>query len=243
MLRARASVGAAAWVAAVLLAVTGCKIDTPAAASAGSATDPAAQGPGPGLTRVGALIIEPTAGFSPVYGLIDGARRSIDVTMYEFADTTAEHDLAAAAKRGVQVQVILDEWQKSLNSNTFSYLSSHRVKVVWSSSRFTYTHQKTVVVDGSKAVIMTANLTSKYYPTSRDFLVFDTNRADLAAITAVFDADYGTGHARMFVGSENFSRTSLDDNRELGLIISDPAVLSAMARTFAADFRNGKHWS
>jgi phosphatidylserine/phosphatidylglycerophosphate/cardiolipin synthase-like enzyme len=337
-----------AFVAAVLLAVTGCKIDPPAAASAGSAADPAAQGPGPGLTRVGALIIEPAAGFSPVYGLINGARRSIDVTMYEFADTTAEHDLAAAAKRGVQVHVILDERQKSLNSNTFSYLSSHRVKVVWSSSRFTYTHQKTVVADGSKAVIMTANLTSKYYPTSRDFLVIDTNRADVAAITAVFDADfahravspgdgadlvwsptdsqdkllalingatsslriyseemgdttvenalvkaakrgvdvqvcgenedgeydsayaklaragihisyyssstgfyihgkvieadYGTGHARMFVGSENFSRTSLDDNRELGLIVSDHAALSAMARTFAADFRNGKHW-
>jgi phosphatidylserine/phosphatidylglycerophosphate/cardiolipin synthase-like enzyme len=46
----------------------------------------------------------------------------------------------------------------------------------------------------------------------------------------------------MFVGSENFSRTSLDDNRELGLIISDPAALSAMARTFAADFGNGHHW-
>ena len=349
MLRARASAGAVAFVAAVLLAVTGCKIDPPAAAGAGSAADPAAQGPGPGLTRVGALIIEPTAGFSPIYGLINGARRSIDVTMYEFADTTAEHDLAAAAKRGVQVHVILDEREKSLNSNTFSYLSSRRVKVVWSSSRFTYTHQKTLIIDGSKAVIMTANLTSEYYSTSRDFLVVDTNRADVAAITTVFDADfahravrpgdgadlvwsptdsqdkllalingatsslriyseemgdttvenalvraakrgvdvqvcgenedgeydsaytklaragihisyyssstgfyihgkvieadYGTGHARMFVGSENFSRTSLEDNRELGLIISDSAVLSAMARTFAADFRNGHHWS
>ena len=349
MLRARASAGAVACAAAVLLALTGCKIDPPAAAGAGSAADPAAQGPGPGLARVGALIVEPAAGFSPVYGLINGARRSIDVTMYEFADTTAEHDLAAAAKRGVQVHVILDEREKSLNSNTFSFLSSHRVKVVWSSSRFTYTHQKTVVIDGSKAVIMTANLTSKYYPTSRDFLVVDTNHADVAAITTVFDADfahrtispgdgadlvwsptdsqshllalingatsslriyseemgdttvenalvkaaergvdvqvcgenedgeydsaytklaragihisyyssptgfyihgkvveadYGTGHARMFVGSENFSRTSLDDNRELGLIISDPAVLSAMARTFAADFRNGQHWT
>jgi len=349
MLRARASAGAVACVTAALLALTGCKIDAPAVAGASSAVDPAAQGPGPGLARVGALIVEPAAGFSPVYGLINGARRSIDVTMYEFADTTAEHDLAAAAKRGVQVHVILDEREKSLNSNTFSYLSSHRVKVVWSSSRFTYTHQKTVVIDGSKAVIMTANLTSKYYPTSRDFLVIDTNQADVAAITTVFDADfahravspgdgadlvwsptdsqshllalinaatsslriyseemgdttvenalvraakrgvdvqvcgenedgeydsaytklaragihisyyssptgfyihgkvieadYGTGHARMFVGSENFSRTSLDDNRELGLLVSDPAVLSAMARTFAADFRNGQHWT
>jgi phosphatidylserine/phosphatidylglycerophosphate/cardiolipin synthase-like enzyme len=358
MFRARASASALVCIAVVMLAVAGCKIDPPAAAGADPAsTDPASadsagpaagQEPGPGATRVGALIIEPGAGFSPVYALIKDARHSIDMTMYEFADSTAEHDLAAAAKRGVKVQVILDKREKSLNSNTSSYLNSHRVKVVWSSSRFTYTHQKTLVIDGSKAVIMTANLTSKYYATSRDFLVVDTGRADVAAITTVFDADfahravipgdgadliwsptdsqsqllalingatsslriyseemgdttvenalvkaakrgvdvqvcgenedgeydraytklaragvhisyyssssgfyihgkvveadYGTGHARMFVGSENFSRTSLDDNRELGLIIFDPAVLSAMARTFAADFRNGHRW-
>src|SRR5580700_1344142 len=162
MLRARASAGAVACIAAVLLAVTGCKIDPPAAASAGSAAVPAAQGPGPGLMRVGALIIEPNAGFSPVYGLINGARHSIDVTMYEFADTTAEHDLAAAAKRGVKVQVILDEREKNINSNTFSYFKSHGIKVVWSSSSYRYTHQKTIVADGSEAVIMTANLTSRY---------------------------------------------------------------------------------
>lgn len=266
------------------------------------------------------------------------------LTVYD----TAEHDLAAAAKRGVQVQVILDKKEESKNSKAFSYFNSHRIKVVWSWSRFTYTHQKTLVIDGSKAVIMTANLTSRYYSTSRDFLVVDSSRADVAAITAVFDADfahravspgdgadlvwsptdsqtqllalingatrslriyseemgdttvekaliaaakrgvdvqvcgenedgeydsaftklaragihityyssstgfyihgkvieadYGTSHARMFVGSENFSRTSLDDNRELGLIISDPAVLSAMAKTFAADFQGGHHW-
>jgi phosphatidylserine/phosphatidylglycerophosphate/cardiolipin synthase-like enzyme len=51
------------------------------------------------------------------------------------------------------------------------------------------------------------------------------------------------GAAKAFIGSENFSSTSLSDNRELGLIISDHAVLSAIARTFAADFRSGKHWS
>ena len=47
----------------------------------------------------------------------------------------------------------------------------------------------------------------------------------------------------MFIGSENFSQASLDDNRELGLIISDHTVLAAMASTFAADFRNGTHWT
>src|SRR5580704_1614046 len=130
MLRARAFAGAVA-VAAVLLAVTGCKIDAPAAAGTGPAaagTGPAAetggQAPGPGLTRAGALVIEPGAGFSPVYGLINGARHSIDMTMYEFADSTAEHDLAAAAKRGVKVQVILDKKEESVNSDAFKYFSS-----------------------------------------------------------------------------------------------------------------------
>src|SRR5271154_4313825 len=172
---ARASADALVCVAALTLAVAGCKVDSPAGA-AGPAAGP---GPDPGVTRAGALIIEPGAGFSPVYGLINGARHSIDVTMYEFADSTAEHDLAAAAKRGVKVQVVLDKKEKSTNSDAFKYFSSHRVKVVWSWSRFTYTHQKTLVIDGSKAVIMTANLTSKYYSTSRDFLVVDTSRSDV----------------------------------------------------------------
>jgi len=33
-----------------------------------------------------------------------------------------------------------------------------------------------VTADGSEAIIMTANLTSRYYATSRDFLVTDTSR-------------------------------------------------------------------
>jgi cardiolipin synthase A/B len=59
----------------------------------------------------------------------------------------------------------------------------------------------------------------------------------------VVGADYGTKHAKIFVGSENFSNTSLNQNRELGLIISGHAVMSAIAGTFATHFTNGRHWS
>ena len=110
--------------------------------------------------------------------------------MYEFSDTTAEHDLAAAARRGVKVKVILDRQERSTNDAAYRYLAGHGVKVTWSSPAFEYTHQKTVVVDGSTALIMTANLTSRYYATSRDFLIEDTKPADLAAIAAVFNADF-----------------------------------------------------
>src|SRR3984957_20284139 len=106
---ALASAFAVIGLAAGTLALAGCKVEAPTAAQAtASATASAAVQAQPGtsaVTRSGPLVIEPGAGFSPVYSLITGARHSIDVTMYEFADTAAEHELAAAGKRGAIEQV------------------------------------------------------------------------------------------------------------------------------------------
>jgi cardiolipin synthase A/B len=41
---------------------------------------------------------------------------------------------------------------------------------------------------------------------------------------------------RAFVGSENISTQSLDQNRELGIIVSDTAVLSKLQATFQHDW-------
>jgi cardiolipin synthase A/B len=333
------------------LALAGCRIETSgrsggglgsADAPSGTAATAAPSGP----STAGSLIIEPNAGFSAVYNLIGKARHSIDLTMYELSDHSAEDGLGAAAERGVEVRVVLDRKEKSSNRDAYDYLRDHKVQVVWSSSRFEYTHQKTLVVDGSEAVIMTANLTSRYYPTSRDFLVTDTSHADVSAISAVFDADfghhsitpgdgqdlvwsptdsqdkllalvngarhslriyseemgdrtiekalinaakrgvgvqvcgentggeydsdfkdltqggvhvsyysdedgfyihgkvveadYGTSAAKVFVGSENFSSTSLNRNRELGLITSNTTVMAAIAKDFSTDFARGQ---
>ena len=42
---------------------------------------------------------------------------------------------------------------------------------------------------------------------------------------------------RAFIGSQNLSATSLDQNRELGIIVDDPVNLSRLTRTFAIDLR------
>ena len=42
---------------------------------------------------------------------------------------------------------------------------------------------------------------------------------------------------RAFIGSQNLSATSLDQNRELGIIVDDPVNLARLTRTFAIDFR------
>ena len=52
-------------------------------------------------------------------------------------------------------------------------------------------------------------------------------------------ADYGTGEAKLLVGSENFSADSLNDNRELGLIFSDAACMAGVEAAITADFNKG----
>jgi phosphatidylserine/phosphatidylglycerophosphate/cardiolipin synthase-like enzyme len=136
------------------------------------------------------VLVEPSAGVGAIDKLITGARSSLELTMYELRDTTAENDLAADAKRGVDVRVILDSHlEKSRNTATYDFLSSHRVHVTWADSGTTY-HQKTLTVDGKTSIIMTLNMVSADYSGTRDFAVIDTGHADIAAIVATFNADF-----------------------------------------------------
>jgi phosphatidylserine/phosphatidylglycerophosphate/cardiolipin synthase-like enzyme len=340
---------AAAVLVTATLALAGCKVTTSGSgvsSGSGVASGSAVAVPS-GPSQAGPLIVEPNAGFAYVYYLITSAKHSIDLTMFELSDRTAEEDLAQAAQNKVDVRVVLDRKEKSNNEGAYDYLRTHGVKVVWSSSKYDYTHQKTLVVDGSDAVIMTANLASQYYSTSRDFLIDNNIPADVDAISAVFDADYAhrgitpsdgqdlvwsptdsqdkllglingakhtlrvyseelgdaaiedalinaakrgvdvqvcgentggeydsdfadltrggvhvsyysdengfyihgkvveadngiRGAQKVFIGSENFSSTSLNRNRELGMITSNHQVLSAIATDFAADFARGQ---
>jgi cardiolipin synthase A/B len=181
------------------VALAGCRgvtmqLASPSAASGagGGSSSSAVKAPGPVSAGSGALRVlsEPQAGVGQIYQLIDGARSSIDLTMYELIDTTAEDDLTAAAKRGVDVRVILDaHLEKSRNTTTYNFLKAHKVHVTWAPSGTTY-HQKTLTVDGKTSVVMTLNMVSADYAGTRDFAVIDTSKADVAAIVATFNADF-----------------------------------------------------
>jgi len=295
------------------------------------------------------LLTEPAAGAGPVYRLINGARSSVDLTMYELADPTAEADLAADAARKVNVRVLLDQHlEKARNTAAYDYLAARGVHVRWAPASTTY-HQKTLTVDDATSVIMTGNLVAEDYPGTRDFAVIDTSRADVAAIVTTFDADFagraikppdgadlvwsptnakasvlsvinGAKHSlavedeemddpavtaalaaaarrgvnvrvimtadsewdtafaelaragahvrlyadnskslyihakvivadvgrpgqRVLIGSQNFSVASLDYNRELGLLTSDPALVAAVSATLARDYAGAKPYA
>jgi cardiolipin synthase A/B len=196
----------------------------------------------PGRAPALRVLTEPAAGIRPIYQLITGARSSVDLTMYELADPTAEADLAADAARGVDVRVLLDQHlEKARNTSAFDYLTAHGVHVRWGPAGTTY-HQKTLTVDDATSVIMTLNLVAEDYSGTRDFAVIDTQHADIAAIVATFDADFAHGaitppdgtdlvwsptnaQASVLSVINGAARTLAVEDEEM----DDPAVTSALA--------------
>jgi phosphatidylserine/phosphatidylglycerophosphate/cardiolipin synthase-like enzyme len=277
---------------------------------------------------------------------MNSAAKSLDMVMYELTDTTASGYLVALGKAGIKVRVILDQNnEKSANTPAYDQLNgATNVSVVWANPVYAVTHEKSIVVDDDAALIMTYNLTSQYYSTSRDFGVFDNDPSDVSAIETTFNADfaydsitppdgddliwsptnsqasllalingsshsllveneemsdtnivsalgsaakrgvactvvmtyssdyeselntleadgckvatyastaslyihakailadYGYSGAKVYLGSENFSSASLTENRELGLIISDPAIMSSVNTTITSDYNGG----
>jgi len=137
-----------------------------------------------------AFAFSQSGGEPTIYDFITSATTSLDMTMYELEDTTAVNDLIALKNKGVTVRVVLDTAHRSANSAAYTALTNAGVGVAWSPSSFTYTHQKTITVDGTTSLVLTGNLTSQYYATGRDYGVFTNDTRDVAAIEKVFDADY-----------------------------------------------------
>ncbi|WP_406503530.1 phospholipase D-like domain-containing protein [Streptomyces sp. NBC_00212] len=291
------------------------------------------------------LVVLPDQKEGAIYDFVNSAKKSVDVTIYELRDTTLVNDLVNKQKAGVKVRVVFDSQHASIDGAAYKALSAAGAGVTYSSSAYVYTHQKTITVDGATSYISTGNFDTTYYATSRDYGVFDSDAADVAAIEKVFDADYaktavtpsdgtdlvwsptdsqsrllalvngaqhsldvqeeefgdaalvnavvadakrgvtvrvvaenqssqyskqlkqviaaggkvatfssstgyyihakaivadyGTSFAKVFAGSENFSDNSLNHNRELGLIVSDSAVVSGIEKAFNADFLKG----
>jgi phosphatidylserine/phosphatidylglycerophosphate/cardiolipin synthase-like enzyme len=176
-------VSMAIGISLLAVAVSGC-------AGAQSATPEPPKPPKPALT----LFVEPQTGYQPIYDFIDGATKSVDMTMYQLQDTKAQDALKAAAKRGVKVRVLLDSdisggGSPTMNQAAYSDLSTNSVEVRWAWPG-TLWHQKSITRDGTGAAIMTCNLYAPYYPIVRDFVVFTNNRATVAGMDATFERDW-----------------------------------------------------
>ncbi len=132
---------------------------------------------------------------TPLYALVNNAKSTIDMTMYALEDTTFSGDLVSACNRGVKVRVILDvNNEKSGNTAAFNQLNgTTNCSAVWANTAFSATHQKTITIDDATVAIMSLNLQSQYYSTTRDYALVSNDPNDIAAVEATFNEDYAAG--------------------------------------------------
>src|ERR1700761_9247296 len=170
---------------------------------------------------------------TPLYALINNAQKSIDLTMYALEDTTFTTDLLSACKRNVIVRVILDQNnEKSGNTSAFTQLNGQpNCSAVWANKAFESTHQKSLVIDDTQAAIMSLNLESRDYSTTRDFAILENAPSDVSAIEATFNADFAAGTTSAgTVGASDFNYTPDPGNH---LIWSPTTAQTAMVSLIA----------
>jgi phosphatidylserine/phosphatidylglycerophosphate/cardiolipin synthase-like enzyme len=131
-----------------------------------------------------------TFGLQPVIDAIDGAQSSIKMVIFHLTVQTVVDALAAAGKRGVHVEIIVDQgnWSDHTPSALKTELASAGVVVHPSSTGFRITHEKSFVVDEETAFIMSLNLTSPYV-TTRDYAVATRDAGVVKEFLSVFAAD------------------------------------------------------
>jgi cardiolipin synthase len=189
--------------------------------------------PAPSITYTLYTFPQPDKSATPLYALINAAQKSIDMTMYALEDPTFTTDLLAACKRNVIVRVILDQNnEKSGNTSAFTQLNAQpNCSAVWANKAFEATHEKSFVIDGTQAAIMSLNLQPQYYTTTRDFAMIENDASDIAAIQATFNADFTAGTTSTgTAGASDFNFTpGLGDN----LIWSPTTAQTAMVSLIA----------
>ncbi len=299
------------------------------------------------------LAIEPDAGDHPIVDAINGAQHSIWMEMYLLTETSVIDALENAANRGLDVRVMIEAHPYGSGSESpqqlIAKLNAAGVHAQPTNPTFALTHAKLMIVDNQTALISSANYTKtalggSSYGADRDYIVTDTDPADVSECAGIFQADWNrvapplpdpnlvvspinarakllalishahatlhmeeeemsdpaiiqaliaaaqggvsvevvvptpssgssdaSGeqqltqggvhvvtidsnggnnlyiHAKMivadgslaYVGSENVSTASLDENREVGVVIANTQVIQQLDQTFTTDFQSG----
>lgn len=139
------------------------------------------------------LLVFPNQAGSPVLDAIKSAQSSIDMEMYMLSDQDIVNGLIAAAKRNVTVRVLLEPHPfgaAGANQAAMDAFKGTGVQTAWTSSKFVYTHEKSIIFDGATAWIMTANMSRSARLSNREYLVLDSNADDVAEVQNIFNSDW-----------------------------------------------------
>src|SRR4029079_14777681 len=94
------------------------------------------------------------------------------VKQFTLTDSDVMSALVRAHKRGVNVRIMLNPHRSSgdrANDESFKALHHAGINIEWSNPAFAVTHDKSMVIDDSVALISTFNYATKYFTETRDY--------------------------------------------------------------------------
>lgn len=139
------------------------------------------------------ITVEPQDQGNVLKDALTSATTSIHMTMYELSDNTVIQTLKSQHAAGLDVRVLLNKTFPSgqgSSSSVYSELMSSGVQVKYAPSRYQYTHEKAVVLDGATALIMTMNAASSAFTGNREYVATDTDPDDVSETESIFESDW-----------------------------------------------------
>lgn len=175
------------------------------------------------------LLVMPNDGVEAVLNFIGQARHELRLKQFKLESEAVEAALQQAQARGVLVRVMLnphtsggDRW----NDVAFERLQAYGIDVAWTSECFPVTHEKSIVVDNTAALISTFNLSDKYFTETRDYGVITYAQVAIDQVIAGFEADW--------------QRSFFSPDLSIGLVWSSFHSRGQMARVI--DAANERIW-
>lgn len=177
-----------------------CTSSTPDAGKKKDAGTSSDGGTTPNSTGI-TILVAPGTLYNDINAAIRSAKTSVHVTMYLLTDSRVIDSLGDMVDAGKDVKVVLNrnfpsnggDDDSGNNNTSINQLKARGVKVKWASSTFNYTHAKTIVIDGEKALISTMNMSFSSPTSNREYVAIDTDPQDVADCEKLFEADYADG--------------------------------------------------
>ncbi|MBO0777900.1 MAG: hypothetical protein J2P37_03645 [Ktedonobacteraceae bacterium] len=136
------------------------------------------------------MVVSPINARHTFVALISSAHKTLQVEAEEMQDEQIEQELINAARRGVQVSVILPPSQGSDDHNNEGVNAIKQGGVQVRRDAKLYMHAKIIIVDGQKAFVGSENISSASLDKNRELGLLVADRQVMSTLQGTFQRDW-----------------------------------------------------
>ena len=143
------------------------------------------------MTR--SIIVLPDDSGKPILDAIANAAKSIRIKMFLFSDPSLLKAVIDAQRRGVDVRIMLNPARRDgekENDDSRKALTDAGVHVIDSNPAFDLTHEKSMVIDDTTALVQSLNWETENLTSTRDYAIATSHKHEVEEIAKCFDADW-----------------------------------------------------